>query len=115
VEVALRRNAGRIVAEANQGGEMVRTMLAMAVRELGAQVRLELRHAGKSKRDRAEPVSGWLQRGELKFAGVFRDLEDELCSFGAPGQASPDRMDALVWAACELKEAARAGARVRGV
>jgi phage terminase large subunit-like protein len=102
-EVARRRGAGRIIAEANQGGEMVREMLNMAgAAELS---RVKLRNATASKRDRAEPVSGMYDRGVVRHAGVFRELEDELCSFGAADAGpSPDRVDALVWAVRELTE-----------
>jgi phage terminase large subunit-like protein len=100
-EVARRREAGNIVAEANQGGEMVREMLKIAGAEEISRVRL--RSATTSKRNRAEPVSGWYERGRVRHAGVFRELEDELCSFGAAEAAgSPDRVDALVWAVREL-------------
>jgi phage terminase large subunit-like protein len=101
-DVARRRGAGSIVAEANQGGEMVREMLRMAGAEEVARVRL--RNASASKRDRAEPVSGWYEHGRVRHAGVFRELEDEMCSFGASGAGavSPDRVDALVWAVREL-------------
>ncbi|HEX5006823.1 MAG TPA: terminase family protein [Hyphomonadaceae bacterium] len=106
--VARRRGAGRIIAESNQGGEMVREMLRMAGAEEISRVRL--RNATASKRDRAEPVSGWYDTGRVRHAGVFRELEDELCSFGAAGggAASPDRVDALVWAARELLDKPKA-------
>jgi phage terminase large subunit-like protein len=92
--------AGLIVAEANQGGEMVRQVLEMA----GARetCRVVLRHATAGKIDRAQPVSGRYERGEVKHAGVFRELEDEMCAFGAEGARSPDRVDAMVWAVMEL-------------
>jgi phage terminase large subunit-like protein len=100
VEVAKRHGAGVIVAEANQGGKMVRAVIE---REARGEARVRLRHAGKSKRDRAEPVSVEYERGRVRHAGVFRELEDEMCSFGAPGVGlSPDRVDALVWAVSEL-------------
>jgi phage terminase large subunit-like protein len=86
---------------------MVREMLHMAGAEEIARVRL--RAATASKHDRAEPVSGWYEKGLVRHAGVFRELEDELCSFAAAGTGpSPDRVDALVWAARELKEKPKA-------
>jgi phage terminase large subunit-like protein len=93
--------AGVIVAEANQGGEMVRQMLEMA----GARetCRVALRHAKAGKVDRAQPVSGRYERGEIRHVGVLRELEDEMCAFGAEGEMrSPDRVDAMVWAVLEL-------------
>jgi phage terminase large subunit-like protein len=93
--------AGAIVAEANQGGEMVRQVLETA----GADVRVRLRFAKHSKRDRAEPVSMLYEQGRVRHAGVFRELEDEMCVFGADGaRGSPDRVEALVWAVTALME-----------
>jgi phage terminase large subunit-like protein len=102
--VAKRRGAGTIVAEANQGGEMVRDVLRVAGCEEASRVRL--RSATQSKRDRAEPVSGRYEQGLVRHAGVFRELEDEMCAFGAAGAParSPDRVDALVWAVRELTD-----------
>jgi phage terminase large subunit-like protein len=96
--------AGEIVAESNQGGEMVRSVLEIAGATPRAGVRVKLLHAKKSKRDRAAPVSALYQRREVRHAGVFRELEDEMLAFGAEGAKSPDRVDALVWAVMELKE-----------
>ena len=69
-----------------------------------AEFRGRLRHARVSKRDRAEPVSLRYERGQVKHAGVFRELEDEMCAFGAEAGRSPDRVDALVWAVTALTE-----------
>jgi phage terminase large subunit-like protein len=102
--VALARSvgAGVIAAEANQGGEMVRQVLEAA----GAceTCRVKLVHARASKYDRAQPVSAGYENGRVRHAGVFRELEDEMCAFGADddGGRSPDRVDALVWAVTEL-------------
>jgi phage terminase large subunit-like protein len=103
-EVARRRGAGRIIAEANQGGEMVRDMLGMAgAREVCV---IQLRHAKEGKLDRAGPVSGLYEKGMVRHVGVFRELESEMFAFGAEGvrQDSPDRVDALVWAVRELTD-----------
>jgi phage terminase large subunit-like protein len=102
VDVAKRNGAGVIIAEANQGGEMVRAVIEA---EAKGEARVRLRHAMKSKRDRAEPVSVEYDHGRVKHVGMLRELEDEMCSFGAPGEtagSSPDRVDALVWAVSEL-------------
>lgn len=105
VDVARRRGAGVIVAEANQGGEMVRAVIEAAGAK--GEVRVKLRNATKSKRDRAEPVSVEYEAGRVKHVGVLRELEDEMCAFGAqvdgaPAGPSPDRVDAMVWAVSEL-------------
>ena len=98
---ALAREVGasRIVAEANQGGEMVRAVLTSA----GANVPVELCHARLGKRARAAPVAALYAKGQVAHVGVFRALEDEMCRFGADGfTGSPDRVDALVWAVTTL-------------
>jgi phage terminase large subunit-like protein len=88
-----------IIVEANQGGEMVRTVLHQ--RAPDAPVRLV--HARRAKRARAEPVTLLYAAGRVAHAGHFQELEDEMCRFGAPGfSGSPDRMDALVWALTDL-------------
>jgi phage terminase large subunit-like protein len=106
--VALARavGAGVIVAEGNQGGEMVKQVLEMA----GAKesCRVVLQHARESKHDRAQPLSGLYDSRLVRHVGVLRELEDEMCAFGAEGAGarsparSPDRVDALVWAVREL-------------
>jgi phage terminase large subunit-like protein len=104
VATARKWGAHAIVAEANQGGEMVRDMLAMAgVREVCVVL---MRHAKEGKLDRAGPVSGLYQKGMVRHVGVFRELESEMFAFGAEGAGagSPDRVDALVWAVRELME-----------
>jgi phage terminase large subunit-like protein len=71
--------------------------------------RVKLRAATQSKRDRAEPVSGYYEQGHVRHVGVFRELEDEMCSFGtAQAGPSPDRLDALVWAVRELMQKPKA-------
>lgn len=88
-----------ILAEANQGGEMVRAVLEVAAPD----VPVRLVHARTAKRARAEPVVALYAAGRVSHAGHFRHLEDEMCRFGAPGfTASPDRLDALVWALATL-------------
>jgi phage terminase large subunit-like protein len=102
VALARQVGAGLIVAEGNQGGEMVRDVLHTAGAGQVARVRLE--HASLGKRARAQPVSVAYEQAKVRHAGVLQELEDEMCAFGAEGDAgaSPDRVDALVWAVCEL-------------
>lgn len=95
VEAAQRHGARRIVAEANQGGEMVRTMLGQA----GAKCPIELVYAREGKAARALPVSAFYQRKEVTHCGAFPKLEEELMSLGPAGSETKlDRADALVWA-----------------
>lgn len=99
--VALGRafHADAIVAEANQGGEMVRGVLAQA----GADRPVRLVHARYSKRVRAEPVAALYEQGRAIHCGAFPALEEELMALGCdPGGPSPDRADALVWALTDL-------------
>ncbi|WP_375382623.1 DNA-packaging protein [uncultured Sphingomonas sp.] len=93
--------ADRVVAEANQGGDMVREVLRHAPGGMGARLPIELVHASRAKVTRAEPVAALFERGEAGFAGAFPALEAELGGFvagGYVGEASPDRADAMVWA-----------------
>jgi phage terminase large subunit-like protein len=91
--------ADRIVAEVNNGGDMVEGTL----RGIDKSVAYTGVHASRGKRVRAEPVSAFYERGEIHHVGVLAVLEDQLCTW-VPGvsQASPDRLDALVWAFTEL-------------
>lgn len=113
VAAAREWGAGEIVAEANQGGEMVRQVLEMAGAGAREGLRVRLLYARESKTDRARPVSAAYEQGRVKHAGVFRELEDEMCSFGAEGvHASPDRVDALVWAVKALRDKPAVGPRI---
>ena len=113
---AARHGADRVVAEANQGGQMVRSVLEAA--DAGLPVRLV--HASRGKVARAEPVATLYEGGKVHHVGAFGRLEDELCGLVAgggyegPGR-SPDRADALVWAVAELMLGVRAVARVAGL
>jgi phage terminase large subunit-like protein len=105
--------ADRVIAEANQGGEMVRSVLHAA----DIALPLKLVHASKGKVARAEPVAALYEAGKVRHAGQFPELEDELCGLMAgggyegPGR-SPDRADALVWAMTELMLGRRREPRV---
>lgn len=103
-------DADSVVAEANQGGDMVRAVLQAAARDLPVR----LVRASRGKRARAEPAAALYAAGRVAHAGRFPALEDQMCAFGAPGEhASPDRADALVWALAALMDAA--GPRMRGM
>jgi phage terminase large subunit-like protein len=104
--------AQKIVAEKNQGGEMVESVLRAA----DSRLPVRLVHARGSKAARAEPVALRFETRRAKLAGVFPDLEDELCALTYAGfegaSNSPDRADAMVWAMSELFET-RAEPRIR--
>ena len=95
--------ADRVVAEANQGGDMVASVLRAA----DCQMPIRLVHASRGKTARAEPVAALYEAGRVAHVGQFPRLEDQLCGimtgggYEGPGR-SPDRADALVWALWEL-------------
>lgn len=105
--------ADRVIAEANNGGEMVEEVLRTV--EPGLPVRLV--HAARGKGARAEPVAALFEARRCLFAGSFPELEDELSAMTARGHkgASPDRADAMVWALTELVLRAAATPRIRGL
>jgi phage terminase large subunit-like protein len=107
-----RLSADALVVEVNQGGDMVRTVIAQA----DASVPVQSVHARRGKYVRAEPVAALYEQGRVKHAGAFPALEDEMCDFGLDGLSSgrsPDRLDALVWAVTALTFAERPGPRIR--
>jgi phage terminase large subunit-like protein len=97
------RQADRVVAEVNNGGDMIENTLRMVDRNVSyGRV-----WASKGKFIRAEPVSSLYEQGRVHHVGTFTKLEDQMCSFTADFDRkamgySPDRMDALVWAMTEL-------------
>jgi phage terminase large subunit-like protein len=111
-----RWDADMVVAEANNGGAMVDSVLQAA--EVGVRVRLV--HASKGKAARAEPISLRFESGRAFFAGSFPQLEDELAGLTTGGgyqgpSRSPDRADAMVWAMTELSETRSGVPRVRAL
>lgn len=108
------QEANRLVAEVNQGGDLVKSVISTAARELEVTVHVTLVHAAKGKRTRAEPVAALYEQGRVHHVGTFAKLEDQLCTWEpdvviADGPQkkiqrsdSPDRLDALVWALTDL-------------
>jgi hypothetical protein len=95
--------ADTIVAEANQGGEMVEAV----IRAQNPHIPVKLVKATRGKYVRAEPVAALYARGRVSHVGDFPELEDQMCTFTADFDRksegySPDRMDALVWGFTEL-------------
>lgn len=114
-ETAREFGADRVIAEANQGGDMVRSVLRAA--DIALPVKLV--RASRGKTARAEPVAALYEAGRVRHAGLFPDLEDEMCGIMAAGGyegpgRSPDRADALVWALTELMLGARRVPRIWG-
>lgn len=96
-----RNEADRIVAEVNFGGAMVRAVVQ------ASRPRTPFRPvtASRGKVVRAEPLSALVESGKIRMAGIFRELEDELCAFtthGYMGENSPNRADAMVWAFSDI-------------
>ena len=107
-----RCEADALVAEVNQGGDMVKSVIA----EVDAAVPVIAVRATRGKWLRAEPVATLYEQGRVRHAGSFAALEDEMCDFALSGLSSgrsPDRLDALVWAVTSLALAPRAQPRVR--
>ena len=109
IEAYHHHGADRIVAESNQGGDMVRTVL----RTVDPSVPVKLVHATRGKRVRAEPVAALYEQGRVMHSAVFPELEDQLVTWTPDSPKSPDRLDALVWAFTDLDLARPTG--VRGV
>lgn len=99
--VALYRKfqADRIVAEANFGGAMVES----TIRVVDRNAPVKLVHASRGKHARAEPVAALYEQGRMHHCGTFIGLEDEMVTWVPLASTdSPNRVDALVWAATEL-------------
>ncbi len=96
-------HADRIVAEVNNGGDMVEA----TIRIIDPNASYSAVRASRGKVVRAEPVAALYEQGRIHHVGMFAALEDQCCAFttdfdrSAAGY-SPDRVDALVWALTEL-------------
>lgn len=106
--------ADLVIAEVNQGGEMV----ASIIHSLDAAVPVKAVYAKRGKFNRAEPVAALYEQDRVRHCGALQQLEDEMCDFGIDGLSngrSPDRLDALVWALTELLLGRSGSPRVRGL
>ena len=95
-----RHGAARMVAEVNQGGDLV----PLLMRQIDPHVNVRTVRASVGKTARAEPVAALYEQGRVRHLGVLAALEDEMCLMslrGYDGKGSPDRVDALVWAVTE--------------
>ena len=98
---AQRHGAERVVAEVNQGGDMVESVL----RQIDPQLPFRAVRATRGKIARAEPVAALYEQARVLHAAPLAELEDEMCRMtvhGYVGEGSPDRVDALVWALHEV-------------
>jgi phage terminase large subunit-like protein len=89
--------ADRIVAEVNNGGDLVEH----TIRTVDPKVPYKKVYASRGKQTRAEPISALYEQGRVSHVGTFHALEDQMCAW-VPGDPSPDRMDAVVWALTEI-------------
>lgn len=92
-----RHKADCIVAEKNNGGDMVEAV----IKQVDPSVNVKLVWASRGKVTRAEPIAAIAEQGRDHHVGYFLTLEDELCMW-MPGDSSPNRLDAKVWALTEL-------------
>lgn len=96
--------ANRVIAESNQGGEMVGSTL----QHVDAGLPVDLVHAKQAKQVRADPIAALYEQGRAHHVGIHADLEDELTTWEPkPGSESPNRLDALVYAFQHLFEPQR--------
>jgi phage terminase large subunit-like protein len=99
VEALQSWSADRIVAEVNQGGDLVEA----TIRTVDPTAPYRAVHASRGKQTRAEPIAALYEQGRIHHVGSFPALEDQLCAALPDGGSGPDdRLDALVWAFTEL-------------
>lgn len=100
IDAYYRWNADRIVAETNQGGDLVESN----IRNVDVNVPYKGVHASKGKYTRAEPISSLYEQRKISHVGGFAELEDQMVTWepGMDTKGSPDRIDALVWAYTDL-------------
>lgn len=92
-----KHKADCIVAESNNGGEMVK----LTIETVDPNVKVKLVHASRGKQTRAEPIASLFEHNRGHMLGSFPSLEDEMCLW-RPGDDSPNRLDAMVWGFTEL-------------
>ncbi len=116
VRAAVDWQADDLVVEKNYGGDMALSTIRSAAELLGVNIPIRTVTATRGKKVRAEPVSALTAQGRWHHAGVFPDLEDQMCTWHDELDWSPDRVDAMVWDAWHLKLAhtAPAGPAVIG-
>ena len=92
--------ADRIVAEVNNGGDLVERL----IRTHDTNIPYRSVRATRGKITRAEPISALYEQGKVFHLGIFPELESQMCSYTGDKQNSPDRLDALVWGLSELSK-----------
>jgi len=100
VESFRKWKADRIIAETNNGGDMV----IMVLQQVDRNIPVTKVHATRGKRMRAEPISALYEQMRVHHVGAFPEMEDQMVMWTPDSPDSPDRLDALVWALTELKD-----------
>jgi len=101
VELYYKYDADKIVAEVNNGGDLVGKL----IRTIDEKARYKSVHATRGKMVRAEPIAALYEQGKVHHIGVFPELETQMCTYtGDRPKPSPDRLDALVWGLSELSK-----------
>ena len=100
VDVAKLHEADRIVAEVNNGGDYIGTLL----RTVDTSIPYLAVRATRGKYTRAEPISALYEQARVHHLGSFPQLEDQLCTWAPIDPESPDRLDALIWNFTDLKD-----------
>ncbi len=103
IEQFYRYNANMIVAETNNGGDLVERI----IRTIDTKVPYKKVTATRGKMLRAEPVSALYEQEKVFHTDIFKELENQMCTYTGETGKSPDRLDALVWAITELSSSSR--------
>jgi predicted phage terminase large subunit-like protein len=108
------KGADKIVAEINNGGDMVEATIRHVTKYAneygkvvpinGQDLPIKTIHASRGKRTRAEPIAALYEQGRVIHAQMFKDAEDQLALFTGDPSEKDDMVDALVWALTELSE-----------
>ena len=98
IDLYRKYKADRIIAEVNNGGDLVETN----IRIIDRLISYKSIHASKGKAIRAEPIAALYEQGKIKHVGGFSKLEDEMTTWDGNSTFSPGRLDALVWTFSEL-------------
>ena len=93
-------SADKIIAETNNGGDMI----IATIQQVDRLVPVKKVVASRGKQLRAEPISALYEQGRVHHVGMFSKLEDQMVTWTPESRQSPDRLDALVWALTELKD-----------
>ena len=93
-------SADKIIAETNNGGDMI----IATIQQVDRLIPVKKVVASRGKQLRAEPISALYEQGRVHHVGMFSKLEDQMVTWTPESKQSPDRLDALVWALTELKD-----------